>query len=117
MQEIKGYAPPTFYHHRPVKKFYLDGVIHDESALGRLKDEYIRLLDSEMRLSGYVPRLDIEADFTISYSETKDFFEFQLSIYGVYAGRKQSEWILGIDVTTPVYTQKNRLGVYSQEQV
>ena len=53
------------YHHKTIKKFNLNGIIHDESALGRLKQEYIRLLESEMRLSGYVPRLDINPDFTV----------------------------------------------------
>jgi hypothetical protein len=117
MSENKGYMPPTFYHHRPIKKFYLDGIIHDESALGRLKDEYIRLLDSEMRLSGYVPRLDIVPDFTIDYNHNKNYFEFQLTVHGTYTGRKQSEWIAGIDVSTPIYTQKSKLKESLREQV
>jgi hypothetical protein len=53
------------YHHKPIKKFSLDGVIHDEASIGRLKIEYIRLVVSEMRLNGYVPRFDIDPDFTI----------------------------------------------------
>ncbi len=117
MQQSKGNIPPTFYHHRPIKKFYLDGIIHDESALGRLKDEYIRLLDSEMRLSGYVPRLDIVPDFTLDYNHKKKYFEFQLTVHGTNTGRKQSEWIAGIDVSTPIFIQKSRSKEFSQEQV
>ena len=104
------------FHHKPIKKFHLDGVIHDESAIGRLKGEYIRLLVSEMRLSGYVPRFDIEPDFTIDYNEKKQNFEFELTVHGVYAGRKQSEWILGIDETKPIYIQKSKSNEYSQVQ-
>jgi hypothetical protein len=105
------------YHHKPIKKFNLSGVIHDESALGRLKEEYIRLLESEMRLSGYVPRLDIQVDFTIDYNERKKYFEFELTVHGIHTGRKQSEWITGVDGSKPIYTQKTKSKEFSQEQV
>lgn len=96
------------YHHKAIKKFYLDGVIHDESAIGRLKLEYIRLLILEMRLSGYVPRFDIETDFTIDYNEEKESFNFALTLHGVHVGKRNSEWIAGIDGTKPIYIQKNK---------
>jgi hypothetical protein len=105
------------YHHKPIKKFNLSGVIHDESALGRLKEEYVRLLESEMRLSGYVPRLDIQVDFTIDYNEKKKYFEFELTVHGIHTGRKQSEWIAGVDGSKPIYTQKSKSKEFSQEQV
>jgi hypothetical protein len=96
-------------HHKPIKKFGLDGVINDESNIARLKIEYVRLLLLEMRLSGYVPRLDIDPDFTIRYNEQKNYFEFKLSIHGVYIGKRRIECIVGIDGTTVVSTQPNRL--------
>jgi hypothetical protein len=105
------------YHHKSIKKFNLSGVIHDESALGRLKEEYIRLLESEMRLSGYVPRLDIQVDFTIDYNERKKYFEFELTVYGVHTGRKQSEWIAGVDGSKAIYTQKSKSKESLREQV
>ena len=104
------------YHHKSIKKFNLDGIIHDESGIGRLREEYTRLLLAEMRLSGYVPRLDIDTDFTIDYNENKQYFEFEISIYGIYTGRKQSEWISGIDGTKAIPTQKNKSKEYSQVQ-
>jgi hypothetical protein len=105
------------YHHKPIKKFGLNGVINDESAIGRLKAEYIRLVVSEMRLSGYVPRFDIEPDFTIDFNEPKKYFEFELTIYGIYIGRKQSEWIQGIDGIKPIYIPKNKSKESLREQV
>jgi hypothetical protein len=104
-------------HHKQIKRFALDGVIQDESVIGRLKVEYIRLLVSEMRLMGYIPRFDIEPDFTIEYNEEKGNFNFELSIYGIYAGRKQSEWIAGADGHKAVPTAKNKSKEFSQEQV
>ena len=105
------------YHHKPIKKFNLSGVIYDESAIGRLRQEYTRLIESEMRLSGYVPRLDIDIDFTIDYNEKKQYFEFEISVHGIYAGKRKSEWIAGIDVNKPIYIQKSKLNEFSQEQV
>lgn len=102
-------------HHKPIKRFGLDGIIHDESAIGRLKNEYIKLLVTEMKLSGYVPRLDIDPDFTISYNETTRSFEFELSLHGVYIGRKQAKWILGLDGTKIIYSPKSRSDVFSQD--
>jgi hypothetical protein len=56
-------------HHKPIKRFYLEGDIYDDATyISRLKTEYIRILVMEMRLSGYVPRLDIDPDFTIEYN-------------------------------------------------
>ena len=108
--------PPTFYHHKPLKKFYISGVIQDEALLGRLKIEYTRLLISEMRLSGYVPRLDLDPDFTIGYNDIKNFFEFELSVHGVYAGKRKSEWIAGIDGTNLVPIQPSKSKEYLQDQ-
>ena len=105
------------YHHKSIKKFYLDGVIHDESSIGRLKIEYIRLVVSEMRLNGYVPRFDIDPDFTIDYNDKKKSFYFALTVHGVYVGKRNSEWISGIDGTKPIYTQKSKSKESSQAQV
>ena len=104
-------------HHKPIKKFNLKGTIYDDSAIVRLRDEYGKLLTTEMKLSEYVPRLDINQDFTIEYNYEKQYFEFELTLYGVYVGKKKSEWILGIDETRVISTQQSKLNEFSQEQV
>jgi hypothetical protein len=96
------------YSHRSIKKFGFDGVIHDEASILRLKEEYVRLLNTEMRLSGYAPRLDIASNFTIKYNEKAQIFEFKLTTYGTYVGKKKSQCILGIDGTTAVPILKNK---------
>jgi hypothetical protein len=105
------------YHHKPIKKFDLNGLIHDEAATPRLKDEYIRLLLSQMKLLGYVPRFDINPDFTVDYNERKQYFEFKLSVYGIYIGKKQTECIQGIDGNKVIYTPPNKLKESSTAQV
>ena len=106
------------FHHRPIKKFNLNGVIHDDSAIGRLKGEYIRLLVSEMRLSGYVPKFEIDPDFTIDFNETKKYFEFEITLYGIYVGKRKSEWIAGIDGTNlvPIQPSKSKESLQDQAQ-
>jgi hypothetical protein len=103
------------YHHKPIKRFGLDGVINDDSAIYRLQQEYIRLLVSEMRLSGYVPRFDIDPQFTIEYNDKNNTYNFILSIYGIYIGRKKSEWTLGVDGTRAIHIQPAKLKEYSQD--
>jgi hypothetical protein len=99
-------------HHKPVKRFGLDGIIHDDSGLWRLKLEYIKLLLAKMRLSGYVPRVDIPIDFTVQYNYKKEYFEFEISMYAVYVGKRKSEWILGVKGTTILYAPQSKLKEY-----
>jgi hypothetical protein len=105
------------YHHKPIKKFSLDGQIFDEGHIPRLRDEYTKLILCQMKLNGYVPRLDIAPDFTLEYEEKKQIFSFKISIYAVYVGKRKSEWIAGIDEHRVIYIPKNRLSEFSQEQV
>jgi hypothetical protein len=107
----------SLYHHKPIRKFDLDGQIFDDAAMPRLKAEYIRLVVTQMRSLGYAPRFDIEPDFTIYYKEEKQIFDFKLSVYGTYVGKRKSEWIIGLDGATPIYTQKNKSSESLQERV
>ncbi len=69
-----------------------------------------------MKLNGYARRLDIDPNFTIYYNHDKDYYEFILSVYGTYLGRRQVEWIDGIDGTALVPTQKSKSNELSQDQ-
>lgn len=86
----------------PLKRFDLEGVIHDDAHIWRLKEEYITLLGIQMRNSGYVPRLDIPAQFSIEYNRKSNSYSFQLLVYGVYVGERDCEWIFGIDEEGPI---------------
>tara|TARA_B110000977_G_scaffold54649_1_gene74477 strand:- start:7324 stop:7650 length:327 start_codon:yes stop_codon:yes gene_type:complete len=96
----------SYVHHKPIKKFGLSGIIHDDAHIVRLKAEYVRLLWTSMKLSGYVPRLDIDLNFTTSYNEDARYFEFELSVYGIYVGKRKSEWIIGIDGSKVIHTHQ-----------
>jgi hypothetical protein len=104
-------------HHRPIKKFSLSGSIYDDSAIWRLKEAYHQLLDFQMRTSGYVIRLDIAPDFTLQYNEDTETFIFELSVYGIYVGRRNSEWIFGVEENKIIPIQQNRSNEYYSKVV
>lgn len=96
-------------HHKSIKTFTVEGVIKDDAAISRIRLEIERLKILEMRQFGYVPRLDIEPQFTLQYNNIKEYFEFILTIYGTYLGKKKSQCIMGIDGTLMVPTHKSKL--------
>jgi hypothetical protein len=83
------------YNHRKITKFGLEGEIFDDAKIPKIKDQYINMVCNGMRSKGYVPRYDIDPDFTISYNGKT--FEFKLSVYGVYVGKKKAKCVKGID--------------------
>ena len=90
------------YAHKSIKRFSLDGEIYDDSHIIRLKEQYYSMIVAGMKSDGYVPRYDIDTDFTISYNGKT--FDFELSVYGVYVGEKSSTWINGVDKNMPIKT-------------
>lgn len=100
--------------HKSVKRFHLDGQIYDDALIPRLQLEYINILKTQMRLSGYAPRVDIDPQFTIEY--TGKSYNFILSVYGTFVGKKNAQWIECLDGTKPIYIQQNKSGTSSQDQ-
>jgi hypothetical protein len=96
-------------HHKTIKRFGFSGKIDSDSDIARLKEKYEEIILTQMKLSGYVPRVDIDIDFTLEYNHDAAYFQFEISIYGVYLGKKKSKWITGINKTTALYSQQNKL--------
>jgi hypothetical protein len=91
-----------YYSHKQIHRFSLEGEIYDDSAIPRLKEQYVFMVVAGMKHKGYVPRYDIDPDFTISYNGKT--FEFQLSVYGVYVGKKKAKCLHGVDKNAPIKT-------------
>lgn len=100
--------------HKRIKRFELTGQISDDRFIPRMKNEYIRLLSDSMRDEGYVQRLDIEPDWSLSY--TGNHYEFTLSVYGSYIGKKNAACIDGLDKNRPIYIPQSKSGELSQAQ-
>jgi hypothetical protein len=101
--------------HKRIKRFELSGQILDDIFIPRMKYEYIRLLCDSMREDGYVIRFDIDPDWSLSY--TGNYYEFTLSVYGSYIGKKNASCIEGLDRNKAIYIQQNKSSESSQAQV
>lgn len=75
---------------KKLKSFGMQGQIHDDAAIPRLRLEYERLIESDMREQGYVPILDLDIQFSLLYDEEQDLYEFDIVVYGVYVGKKKA---------------------------
>lgn len=102
------------YLHKRIKRFELTGQILDDCMIAKMKEEYIRMLSESMRYSGYVQRIDIDPDWTISY--TGNHYEFTLSVYGSYIGKKNATCIEALDKNRPIYTPQSKSGQSSLGQ-
>lgn len=80
---------------KKLKSFGMQGQIHDDAAIPRLRIEYQRLIESDMREQGYVPILDLDVQFSLSYDQQNDLYEFDIIVYGVYVGKKKSHLFEG----------------------
>ena len=81
--------------HKVIKKFELEGEIYDEAGIPRIKEQHIFMIKMMMKAKGYLIRYDIDPDFTIAYNGKS--FDFKLSIYGVFVGKKKAQWFDGVD--------------------
>jgi len=94
------------YLHKRIKRFELSGQILDDIFIPRMREEYIRLLSESMKETGYVPRFDIDPDWSLSY--TGNYYEFTLSVYGSYIGKRNAACIDGLDKSRPIYTPQSK---------
>jgi len=82
--------------HKTIKRFAMEGKVGDDAYFARLRAHYEMLLVQNMRDQGYVPVLDLGPYWSTSYRKEEDEYEFLLSIYGVYLGRRRSWEVEGI---------------------
>lgn len=94
-------------HHKSIKRFGLDGTIYDSAHIDRLKTEYLALVVMQMRDKGYVPRIDIDYQFTMWYDQDKNQYNFKMSVYGVYVGPKKAQEIKAIMNYKPIYERSD----------
>lgn len=96
---VSGPRSSTFDMHRPIKKFTLDGTLADDADFIRMREQWEKLLITDMRDGGCVPVLGLGPLWSTSYDAAKEQYLFELTIYGVSVGRKKSLQIEGMDVT------------------
>lgn len=82
--------------HKTIKRFGLDGEIGDDADFARLRTQYEHMVVEEMRELGYIPVLDLGPYFSTEFDKEKSKYQFILSVYGVYVGRRRSWELEGI---------------------
>lgn len=82
--------------HRPIRKFSFAGQLKDDSIISRAKSEYERLIVQGMRDEGCVPVLDLETLWSTSYDPKTELYDFVISMFGIYVGRRKSSIIEGM---------------------
>lgn len=68
----------------------MQGQIHDDSAIPRLRKQYEHMIEDDMRIQGYVPILDLDIQFSLEYDESADIYNFDIVLYGIYVGKKKA---------------------------
>lgn len=82
--------------HKKIERFGFDGQIRDDSDFIRLRAQYESLVVHQMRDDGYVPVLDLGPMWSTQYNKDETY-SFDLTVYGVYVGRKKAWTIEGMD--------------------
>lgn len=80
---------------KTIHNFIISGTIKDDSMIIKSREHFERLLTQRMRDSGYVPVLDMLPQFKLSYVPSNEQFTFELTMYGVYVGKKKSRELEG----------------------
>ena len=83
--------------HKKIERFGFDGQIRDDSDFIRLRAQYESLVVHQMRDDGYVPVLDLGPLWSTIYDKETDTYSFEMTVYGVYVGRKKAWIIEGMD--------------------
>ena len=75
---------------KKLKSFGMQGQIHDDAAIPRLRKQYEHMIEENMREQGYVPILDLDIQFSLEYHEETDTYEFDIVVYGVFVGKRKA---------------------------
>lgn len=76
---------------RKIHNFTITGTIGDDAHFIKARENYERLMVQQMRDKGYVPVLDMNPQFNLSYIESKNQYGFVLTMFGVYVGTRKSQ--------------------------
>jgi hypothetical protein len=76
--------------HKNIKRFTVQGVVADDSYIIRTRETNERLIQQEMEDTGYAQVLDLGTFWSTLYYPQEDVYEFTLTAYGVFVGKRQA---------------------------
>jgi hypothetical protein len=96
---------------KEIKNFSVEGIIvASDKYLPRTRDNYVRLLITDMRDEGYVPVLDLDPNITVDFVPDTGVFLMSVVVYGVKVGIEKSWEYEGMTANKliPKSTPKNK---------
>ena len=81
--------------HKRIKRYQVAGTFRDDSDIIRLRAQYESLLVQSMRGDGYIPVLDMDPAFSVSYNNEINEWSFVLTIHSVFVGKVKAWEIEG----------------------
>lgn len=77
--------------HKPVKTFSESGLIKDDKDFIRLRAEFERIAIQNMKEQGCLPIYELGTHWSTWRDHENDRYEFKLTVYAWYAGRKKAQ--------------------------
>lgn len=103
-----------FFVHKTIKRFHIDGTIKDNNQASSVKETCLLALKDMMRLEGYCLLLDLDPEYTVEYNGIT--YNYTISVYGTFVGKKQALCMEGIYGARGVYTAQSKSEVLSEQQ-
>lgn len=76
-----------------IKLFSIDGEVKSPKYFATTRYNIERYLDAEMKDGGYLPVYDLGSGFFLEYDHEQDKYNFLITMYGIYVGKKEaSKW-------------------------
>lgn len=84
--------------HKSIKRFGTNGIIGDDKDFESTRADLERLFIQDMRENGYLPVLGLGPTFSTKRDHEKNCYEFVISVFGLYCGKKKARQFSGVDV-------------------
>ena len=82
--------------HEEIKRFGFKGIVAEGTNVVEFKNSMVRFVENQMREEGFVPALDIEAQYTQQYHQEHNNYSFEISVYGLYVGEEKAWQAAGV---------------------
>lgn len=88
--------------HRRIKNFNLSGEFTDDSFALHTRVNAELAVNYMMRDAGYARVLDLDPVWSTYYNSQEDRWTFEMTMYGMYVGKRKAKLLSGIAQGKPV---------------
>ena len=77
--------------HEPIVGFSEEGTLKDDSKIIETQQVMSKILADRLYSTGYLPVIDVDVQWTTHRNEEEDWYEFKITMYGVFVGSERSK--------------------------